>query len=89
MITDLHIHTEFSCDSEADMEQYVKQAIERGMQALCFTDHVDLNPDDYGYNYYVPEKYFEKFNRVKKIIGIRLLCIPELSSENRICMRTD
>lgn len=26
MITDLHIHTEFSCDCEADMEQYVKQA---------------------------------------------------------------
>lgn len=66
MITDLHIHTEFSCDSEADMEQYVKQAIERGMQALCFTDHVDLNPNDYGYNYYNPEKYFEKFNRVKE-----------------------
>lgn len=66
MLTDLHIHTEFSCDSEADMEEYVKQAIEKKMQMLCFTDHVDLNPNDYGYNYYLPGKYFEKFNRIKE-----------------------
>ena len=29
MKTDYHIHTEFSCDSEAKMEQYVKQALAR------------------------------------------------------------
>lgn len=65
MKADLHIHTEFSCDSEAGMEQYIKQAVKTGVQILCFTDHVDLNSNDYGYNYYNPEKYFEKFNYVK------------------------
>lgn len=75
MKADLHIHTAFSCDSEADMEQYVKQAIELQMQMLCFTDHVDLNPDDYGYNYYDPTAYFEKFNAVKAIYGNQIkLC---------------
>lgn len=65
MITDLHIHTEFSCDSEADMEQYVKLAINKKIQMLCFTDHVDSNQNDYGYNYYMPENFFEKFNYIK------------------------
>lgn len=65
MKADLHIHTEFSCDSEAKMEQYVKQAIEKKVRVLCFTDHVDWNKEDYGYQYYQPEKYFEQFNRVK------------------------
>ncbi len=69
MKTDYHIHTEFSCDSEADMEQYVKQALERDIRMLCFTDHVDLNPNDYGYNYYNPEKYFVKYNQVKETYG--------------------
>ena len=59
MKTDYHIHTEFSCDSEAKMENYVKQALERDIRMLCFTDHVDLNPEDYGYNYYNVKKYFK------------------------------
>ncbi len=75
MKIDYHIHTEFSCDSEAKMEAYVKQALERDIRMLCFTDHVDLNPDDYGYNYYNPEKYFEVFRKVKEIYGEQLtLC---------------
>ena len=64
-ISDLHIHTEFSCDSEADMEQYILKAINENVQAICFTDHVDLNPDDYGFNYYNPDRYFAKYNLMK------------------------
>ena len=75
MKTDYHIHTEFSCDSEAKMETYIKQALERDIRMLCFTDHVDLNLDDYGYNYYNPEKYFETFREVKETYGEQLtLC---------------
>lgn len=29
MIADMHVHTAFSCDSEADMEQYVEHAQEK------------------------------------------------------------
>lgn len=66
MTADLHVHTEFSCDSDADMEQYVKRAMERNIHTICFTDHVDMNENDYGYNYYSPERYFEKFKQVKE-----------------------
>lgn len=52
MITDLHIHTEFSCDSETDMQKYLINGIQQKMNAVCFTDHVHLNKNDYGYNYY-------------------------------------
>lgn len=60
MTVDLHVHTEFSCDSEADMQDYIKTAIQNKMSAVCFTDHVDLNPDDYGYHYYHAEAFFTK-----------------------------
>lgn len=66
MITDFHIHTEFSCDSEADMEQYIKQAMNQKMHMICFTEHVDFNRDDYGYNYYMPDRFFEKYNQMKE-----------------------
>ncbi|MDO4634050.1 MAG: histidinol-phosphatase HisJ family protein [Eubacteriales bacterium] len=41
MFVDYHIHTEFSDDSEYEMEQVVKDAIAMGMEEICFTDHVD------------------------------------------------
>ncbi len=65
MRVDLHIHTEFSCDSEAKMEQYAEAALAKGITTLCFTDHVDLNPNDYGYNYYAPDRYFENYRKVR------------------------
>lgn len=41
MRADYHIHTDFSDDSRYPMEQVVQDAIARGLDELCFTDHVD------------------------------------------------
>ncbi len=65
MRVDLHVHTEFSCDSEAKMELYAEEALAKGITTLCFTDHVDLNPNDYGYNYYALDKYFANYRKVR------------------------
>ena len=43
---DMHIHTEFSCDSEAKIEDYILEANKKGISTICFTDHVDLNTND-------------------------------------------
>lgn len=65
MYVDLHVHTEFSCDSEAKLERYAEEAVSKGIATLCFTDHVDLNPNDYGYNYYAADRYFETYRQVR------------------------
>lgn len=41
MLVDYHVHSEFSDDSEYEMEQVVKDAISKGLSEICFTDHVD------------------------------------------------
>ncbi len=41
MFADYHVHTEFSDDSDYLMEDVVKDAIKKGMNEICFTDHVD------------------------------------------------
>ncbi len=41
MYVDYHVHTEYSDDSDYKMEQVVTDAIEKGIEELCFTDHVD------------------------------------------------
>lgn len=41
MFCDYHIHTDFSCDSTYLMEDVVKDAIEMGLEEVCFCEHVD------------------------------------------------
>lgn len=41
MRADYHVHTEFSDDSDYAMESVIEDAITRGLDEICFTDHVD------------------------------------------------
>ena len=41
MFCDYHVHTEYSDDSQYPMEACVKDAIAKGIQEICFSDHVD------------------------------------------------
>lgn len=41
MRADYHVHTKFSDDSDYPMEKVVCDAIDNGIDELCFTDHVD------------------------------------------------
>ena len=41
MLADYHVHSEFSDDSQYEMEEVVIDAINMGLDELCFTDHVD------------------------------------------------
>ncbi|MEF9992455.1 MAG: histidinol-phosphatase HisJ family protein [Romboutsia sp.] len=58
MFYDYHVHSNFSTDSKATMDDMVQQAINIGLKEICFTDHADydvyLEPFEPSYN-----KYFE------------------------------
>ena len=43
MYSDFHLHSCFSGDSEEDPEESVRQAISLDMDAICITDHQDLD----------------------------------------------
>lgn len=63
---DFHVHTKFSCDSEAEMFDYLQKAKADNLAWICFTDHVDFNKNDYGFGYYSPEQFFSEFERIKE-----------------------
>lgn len=49
---DFHIHPSYSMDSVASVEGMAQEAMKKGLSAICFTTHIDLNPfrnclDDY------------------------------------------
>ena len=50
---DCHLHTSFSGDSTAPMEEMILKGIALGLTSMCFTEHMDmdyvyLDPKDEG-----------------------------------------
>lgn len=64
---DFHLHSNFSFDSSADPERIVQEAIRRGIQILCFTDHLDFDSNlahkDYEFDI---EEYFITLQALQK-----------------------
>lgn len=59
MLSDYHMHTNFSLDSTFEMEDEIKTAIKRGLNEICFTEHVDhVGNDDADLDAY--RKEFER-----------------------------
>lgn len=63
---DLHVHTNFSSDSSVTMEQYALRAVELGLDAVCFTDHVDINGTRNTFASFPFDERLRQFERVKK-----------------------
>ena len=47
MKADFHLHSSFSGDSDTASEQIVQAGLQRGLSAICFTEHYDA---DYPYD---------------------------------------
>ena len=43
MLWDTHMHCHFSGDSDTAPEDMIKASIEKGLNGICFTDHLDYD----------------------------------------------
>ena len=43
ILSDYHVHTSFSGDCSVSPETMIRSAIDRGIQHLCLTDHMDYD----------------------------------------------
>ncbi len=69
---DYHVHTEFSVDCATSMATSCVAAIEAGITEIAFTDHVDHQPNDFGFGYYRIDDYFRSLEDVRKDFRNRL-----------------
>lgn len=66
MYWDAHMHCNFSGDSTADPEEMVLSAIKKGLDGICFTDHIDWDypgPTPFSFD---PASYFETLFSLRK-----------------------
>lgn len=74
-IADLHIHSNFSFDGRSTMEEYVATALQRGVDILCFTEHVECSPLFETFSSFQFEQRAVAFDKLKARYGkdIKLL----------------
>ncbi len=92
---DYHMHSSFSGDSSAPMEEMILNGIRLGLTQMCFTEHQDfdfpiseafpegffeINPDAYLYDLL---KFKNKYaDQIKVCFGVELGLQPHLSRKN-------
>ena len=64
---DCHVHSSFSGDSEMDCHIAIKTAIDLGLKAIAFTDHLDYDYPDYDDVFLIDfDKYSEFMDKIKQ-----------------------
>ena len=43
ILADYHMHSHFSGDSQANIDDMIQNAIKRGLTHICITDHLDYD----------------------------------------------
>ncbi len=62
---DMHVHSTFSCDGEATMDEMCIAAIKQGVTKIAFTEHWDVAPGSIGEQHYmdheseIPQAFLE------------------------------
>lgn len=83
--SDFHVHTSFSTDATDSAESTVLKAIEKELDMLCITDHMDIHWP-YNHNEFIfdTDEYLTELNRLKKKYSdsIKLLSGVELGLRN-------
>jgi len=71
IIADCHVHSDFSSDSKAPMEQMVREGIKKGLKYICITDHMDYDyPPVSEYRFvFNPDSYVDKINELRSLFG--------------------
>lgn len=98
---DCHLHSSFSGDSTAPMEEMILHGIDLGLKTMCFTEHQDydyphspdltddafiLNTDSYLYDLIkLKEKYADK---IRLLFGVELGLQPECLRKNAVYARS-
>jgi histidinol-phosphatase (PHP family) len=88
---DCHLHTaDFSCDASATLPAYIARAKELGLGAICTTEHVDFDPQDYCYGFYDLDRHQEQRARVRAapVDGLTVLVGAEVEYQQRFDAQT-
>lgn len=72
-LLDYHVHSRYSCDGAASMEELCQAALKAGLREMAITDHLDFEPLDPCYDHFRAERYWRAFERCRATFDGRLV----------------
>lgn len=69
ILGDMHVHSRFSADSQAELSDICRAAIECGLKYIAITEHYDLNPNDISYQYFDYSAYSRAIDDLRAEFG--------------------
>ncbi|MBI9099208.1 MAG: histidinol-phosphatase HisJ family protein [Spirochaetaceae bacterium] len=72
ILTDQHTHSNISEDSQATLDSMCRSAIDKGIDIISFTEHVDFNPRDPGYHFFNEQKYSNEIIKMRQKYSDRI-----------------
>ncbi len=94
VLSDDHLHSSYSGDSDTPMEKMVRRGMELGLTTMCFTEHMDMDyvyakPEEEGLFELDTDAYLAGFqrqrekygDRIKLRFGVELGIQPHLAGE--------
>ena len=90
---DVHMHSQFSGDSQTPQEAMIRSAIEKGLSGICFTDHLDIDyPEEPGLflldlpNYTSSVSAYQETyaSKIPILLGVELGLQPHLAGLHQI-----
>lgn len=70
---DYHVHSNHSSDSDVALVEICKRAIQLGIVEIGFSEHVDLDPRNWGYKYFDYERYSSDIRKARELFGDQLV----------------
>lgn len=65
-LIDYHLHSFYSFDGKAAIEEICSAAAEKGLSEICFTEHFSIDPKDPSYNFFNYAGYSEAIKNMQE-----------------------
>ncbi|MCW4041415.1 MAG: histidinol-phosphatase HisJ family protein [Candidatus Bathyarchaeota archaeon] len=72
-LVDYHIHSSHSSDSDASIIDICRRARKIGIEEIGFSEHIDFDPQDWGYGHFDYERYMSDIDGVCERFGDTLI----------------
>jgi histidinol-phosphatase (PHP family) len=73
MLIDYHVHTNFSADCRASMQEQCEAALSAGVQQIAFTEHEEYHPEEVRPGYFNHPAYMLELERCRRLFEGRLV----------------
>lgn len=86
---DYHVHSNHSCDGKATILEMCQKAIELGIAEIGFSEHMDFEPEDWGFGFFNYERYTSEIESAQEVFKRKLVIRKGVEIDYQLAFEDD